>query len=138
MIGDPCETCGEKFPARRQYIDETKTWICDKCGASEIYFPDIFWDGRPEENLADGADGKPVTFLSRSHKARYLADRGIREAGDTVHGAPFTSLVSRDKEQKKRDNMHAIGEARRKVEQMGKDVRRQALLKVISDARRYA
>ena len=138
MLGDPCETCGEKYPSRRQYINETGTWICDRCGASALYFPDIFWDGKPEENLADGPDGKPRTFLSRGQKAQYLKNQGISEAGDKFHGAPFTTLTSVDKEQKKRDNIRMVQEARHKVDQMGKDVRRQAILKVIQEARNYA
>mgnify|MGYP001566534691 CR=1 FL=1 len=138
MLGDPCETCGNKYPARRQYLNETKTWICDGCGASEIYLPDVFWDGRPEENLADGPDGKPVTFLSRGQKARYLQERGIYEAGDRFHGAPFSSVSREDPGAKSRRSSAAVAEARRKVESMGQDVRRQAILKVIHDARNYA
>lgn len=138
MIGDPCETCGNKFPCRRQYLNETKSWICDQCGASGVYVPDVFWDGKPEENLADGPDGKPITFLSKGQKARYLQERGISEAGDSFHGAPFTTLVSRDRTQEKRRFSGQVVEARKKVESMGKDVRRQAMLKITQEARNYA
>lgn len=102
------------------------------------HFDDVFWDGRPEETLADGPDGKPITFLSRGQKARYLKERGIYEAGDRFHGAPFTGSVSRDKGAESREMSRKVAEARRKVESMGRDVRRQAVLKVIHDARQYA
>ena len=134
MLGDPCETCGNNYPARRRYINDSKAWICDQCGASEIWFPDVFWDGKPEENLADGPDGKPRVFLSRGQKAQYLRERGIYEAGDKFHGAPFTSVTREDPRVKQYRNAAAVAEARRKVESMGKDVRRQALLKVIKDS----
>lgn len=112
---------------------------CDKCGGATIaHFDDVFWDGRPEENLADGPDGKPITFFSRGDKARYLKERGICEAGDRVHGAPVTSMVSKDKAMAKAKWHHDVAEARRKVASMGQDVRRQAILKVIKESRQYA
>ena len=112
---------------------------CDECSkGSHAVVYDVYWDGKPEENLADGPDGKPRVFLSKGQKARYLRERGLSEAGDRVHGAPFTSIYKEDPADRKRRNVHSVSEARRKVEQMGKDVRRQAILKVVHDARNYA
>lgn len=112
---------------------------CDKCGgATVIHFDDVFWDGRPEENLADGPDGKPITFVSKGQKARYLKERGITESGDRVHGAPISTVGSRDKAADRQKWHNQVCEARRKVESMGKDVRRQAVLKIIKETRQYA
>jgi len=113
--------------------------FCDKCGnAGNLSFPDVYFDGKPEENLADGPDGKPITFLSRGHKARYLKEHGISEAGDRFHGAPFTTLGKEDVEGRKRAWNNSVAESRRKVESMGRDVRRQAILKIIKETRQYA
>lgn len=30
-----------------------------------------------------------MEFLSKGHKARYLASKGLREVGDRVRGAPY-------------------------------------------------
>ena len=112
---------------------------CGVCsGGSFVSVPDVFWDGRPEENLADGPDGKPITFISRGQKAAYLKEKGLYEAGDKFHGAPFTSIMKEDASTRKRRGLAEVAEARRKVQQMGQDVRRQAILKVIHDARNYA
>ena len=106
---------------------------CNVCGdAGPVYVPDVFWDGKPEENLADGPDGKPITFLSRGQKAQYLRDRGICEAGDQYHGAAFTGLTT--KEKKNPFSKEAVAEARRQVENMGRDVRRQKVLEIIKRA----
>lgn len=137
MLGEPCETCGEKYPSRRQFINETKTWICDRCGVSSSpSFPDVYWDGKPEINLADGPDGKPRVFLSKREKAAYLRERGIMEAGDRVGGAPF-QYKREDPSVLKQRRIAEFREAERKVKQMGQDQKRQAILKVIQDARRY-
>lgn len=109
---------------------------CDKCGgAGPVHIPDVFWDGKPEENLADGPDGKPVVFFSKGQKARYLQERGIYEAGDTHHGAPVTSLVSESREERRRRNLDAVRSARMKVESMGKIYRRQEFLRLTKGKR---
>lgn len=111
---------------------------CDGCGgAGPVYAPDVFWDGKPEENLADGPDGKPITFLSRGQKARYLKEKGIYEAGDSFHGAAFTGIVSESKEEKTRRTSDLVRQARKKVESMGKDVRRREVLKIIKESQRF-
>lgn len=106
---------------------------CNACGdAGPVYVPDVFWDGKPEENLADGADGKPVTFLSRRHKAMYLEERGIYEAGDRFGGAPFTGIAT--KEKKNPFSKDSVAKARKQVDEMGRDVRRQKVLEIIKKA----
>lgn len=112
---------------------------CEKCGdVGHVVLHDVFWDGKPEENLADGPDGKPIVFISRGQKARYLKERGICEAGDRFHGAPVSTVGGRDKAADRRKWHTQVIEARKKVESMGRDVRRQALLKVIKESRQYA
>lgn len=137
MSGDPCETCGNKYPIRRHYSASAQLWICDQCGASSASFPDVYWDGKPEINLADGPDGKPMTFLSRGQKAQYLKERGLCEAGDKFHGAPYTTVVSRDTAAERTRKAHEFQQARAKVESMGKDRRRQEVLRIIKQARQF-
>lgn len=139
-----CGSCGLRNPSSwgtstaRNEDGNYAEW-CGNCSESSFAgLPDVFWDGKPEENLADGPDGKPRVFLSKGQKARYLQERGICEAGDRFHGAPFTGLVSEDKAAKAKTFSHEAREARRKVEAMGKDVRRQAILKIIQEARNGA
>lgn len=112
---------------------------CDSCSkGSFASVPDVFWDGRPEENLADGPDGKPRVFLSKGQKAAYLKERGISEVGDKVHGAPYSSVQREDARTRQYRNSHMVAEARRKVQQMGRDVKRQEILRIMKEARRYA
>lgn len=111
---------------------------CEKCGdAGPVCVSDVFWDGKPEENLADGPDGRPRVFLSKGQKAQYLRDHGILEAGDAVHGAPFTAIRHDDGSDRKNRWSAEVREARRKAESMGRDVRRQAVLKIIREARQH-
>lgn len=137
MLGDPCESCGNPYPARRQYINDAGVWICDQCGAAGAQFFDVFWDGKPEINLADGPDGKPRVFLSRGEKARYLKERGLCEAGDKFHGAPFSTVVKEDRAAALHRNREEFRKARAKVESMGRDRRRQEVLRIIKEARQY-
>lgn len=142
--GHKCGGCGAVNPlnwASSTAKNEDGSYVewCGICSEDSVCgVPDVYWDGKPEENLADGADGKPQVFLSRGQKARYLKERGLYEAGDRFHGAPFTSVSKEDPRTRQCRNANLVAEARRKVESMGKDVRRQAILKVIHDARKYA
>lgn len=63
---------------------------CDQCGNVGLpWVPDVFWDGKPEVNLADMPDGSPRVFGGKVEKALYLKERGISEVGDSHHGAPW-------------------------------------------------
>ena len=105
---------------------------CEKCGdAGNVWLPDVYFDGKPEENLADGPDGKPRSFASKRDKAIYLKSQGICEAGDTFHGAPFTSLVSEDRESRRRRIKQEVVEARRKVQSMSPEYRHNEFMRIM-------
>lgn len=111
---------------QREYYE-----YCNVCGdAGPVYVPDVFWNGKPEENLADGDDGKPRVFLSKGQKAMYLREKGIREAGDKFHGAPNTVIVSDDKGARKLRNKEEVIAARRKVESMSRDYRHNEFMRL--------
>jgi hypothetical protein len=93
----------------------------------------VYWDGKPEENLADGPDGKPMVFLSRGQKAAYLKAKGLQEAGDRYHGAPIS--FHRNQERKVVDSRHEVRMALKKVQGMGRDNRRQQYLKILKERR---
>lgn len=64
---------------------------CEACGsAGNVYVPDVYDYTKPLENLCDRETGKPLEFISRSHKARYMRERGVSEVGDRIHGAPYS------------------------------------------------
>lgn len=109
--------------------------FCKDCRKPKAGLPDVFFDGKPEENLADDPHtGKPRVFSSKGEKAAYLKERGIREAGDRYHGAPFASGNKPSV-----DSKHAVKMALKQVREMGADVRRQAYLKVVKEGGpRYA
>jgi len=108
---------------------------CRSCMKPKAGIPDVYFDGKPEENLADDPrTGKPRVFSSKAEKAAYLKERGLIEAGDRVHGAPV-SLIKKEESRNSRD---MVREALHRVKQMGRDVRRQAYLKIMKEAQRHA
>lgn len=126
-----CENCKNENAHRIRFYGGG-IQVCDKCGmagSSHVY--DVYWDGKPEENLADGPDGKPITFLSKGQKAAYLRERGLREAGDRVHGAPFSSANVPHGT----DSKTEVRETLKRIKEMGRDVRRQEYLKIIKRGR---
>ena len=132
-----CEGCGTESYRARIFYDKdesgqrTKFMFCKYCGeVGKAGLPDVFWDGKEEINLADDPrTGKPPVFSSKRDKARYMAARGIYEAGDQFHGAPFTSLQT--KTVNRRDEVRkAIALAK----SYGRDRRRQEVLKIIKQA----
>jgi len=99
--------------------------------------PDVYWDGKPEENLAnDPVTDKPIVFLSKGQKAEYLRSKGIMEAGDRVHGAPVS--IYKNQERKAVDSRHEVQMALKKVKEMGRDRRRQEYLRIVNENRRHA
>jgi len=110
--------------------------FCKMCCNPKSYVPDVYWDGKPEENLADDPrTGKPRIFSSKGEKSAYLKSRGIAEAGDRIHGAPIEIHKNQERNV---DSRHEIKMALKQVKEMGQDVRRQAYLKVLKEGRRYA
>lgn len=108
--------------------------VCRICRSPRAAMPDVYFDGKPEINLADDPiTGKPRVFASKMEKARYLRERGIVESGDPVHGAPV--FVSREARPKS-DSRHDVKMALKRVKEMGQDVRRQAYLKILKESQR--
>ena len=134
-----CLNCGNKNAARWRKVYPSKSdpfEMCNRCGlGGSGGIPDVFWDGKPEENLADDPNtGKPRVFSSKGEKAAYLKQRGIMEAGDKVNGAPFSAVRNSYSSCGVRDEAKL---ALKKVKEMGRDARRREYLKIIRE-RRYA
>src|SRR3990167_10156425 len=103
--------------------------FCRDCRTGKSTAHDVFWDGKPEENLADDPiTGKPRVFSSKGEKAAYLKEKGLVEAGDRVHGAPLEA--HKNQEIKRNDSRHEVKMALKKIKEMGIDVRRQEYLKI--------
>lgn len=138
-----CDSCGKNRDFMTEYgiavitaHQEYKRY-CRICRAPQSAVPDVYWDGKPEENLADDPNtGKPRIFASKREKAEYLRSRGIMEAGDRVHGAPI--MVSKSQEIKPHDSRHEVMMALKRVKEMGRDVRRQEYLKIKKEGQQYA
>lgn len=124
MLGDPCETCGNQHVSGRIY--KNGVWLCDRCGEfAPAKFYDVFFDGKPETNLVD-EHGNPMVFVSKSHKAQWLKEKNLREAGDKVRGA-FQSSLDRPKVDNREKYRAEFLDSYRKVKSMGKDLRRQLI-----------
>jgi len=105
--------------------------FCKGCRNVSVSFPDVYWDGKPEENLADDPlTGRPRVFSSKGEKAAYLKEKGLREAGDRVNG----SYILNKHVPRETNDRHEVRTALKKVRDMGIDVRRQAFLKLMKQA----
>jgi hypothetical protein len=138
-----CNGCEKNKNFEKEFVFMTTTKegkgenlkFCRTCRTVRVSFPDIYFDGKPEENLAnDPLTDKPRVFISKGQKATYLKERGIMEAGDAHHGAP---IQIHQNQNKKINTRHEVQMALKKVKEMGRDVRRQAYLKVIKEGRIY-
>lgn len=120
--------CPEKSPMLR---------FCKICRTVRASVPDVYWDGKPEENLADDPrTGKPRVFHSKGQKDAYLKGRGLMEAGDRFHGAPVQ--LAQNQLRKAVDSKHEVQMALKKVKEMGKDRRRQEYLRIINEGKKRA
>lgn len=136
-----CDGCKQTRPhtdLKRCVVDTQNCFYryCRFCANGSAAVADVFWDGKPEENLADGPDGKPRVFGSKGEKAAYLKSRGLMEAGDRHHGAPMS--FAKNQERRPHDSKHEAAMALKHVREMGKDVRRQEYFRVIREAQRHA
>lgn len=133
-----CDSCFEERNFETQYgigviCSDGKIYkrICRICRAPRVYVPDVYWDGKPEENLAnDSITGQPRVFSCKSEKAAYLKERGLMEAGDKVHGAP---VQLHQNQNRKQDTRPQVQEALRKVMQMSPDYRHQEYLRIMKN-----
>ena len=106
--------------------------FCKSCRNPRTYIPDVYFDGKPEENLAnDPNTGAPRVFSSPRQKASYLKERGLMEAGDKFHGAPVT--FSQNQNRPVVNSKEEVFKAIKKVREMGRDARRREYLKIIKE-----
>ena len=132
---------------RKKDFYECRYWIfpnkgetqqyCRDCFKRPVDVADVYWDGKPEINLADDPQtGQPRVFLSKGQKAAYLKEKGLSEAGDSVHGAPVMLHVEQSR---KKDTRHEVKMALKQVKEMGRDRRRfeyQRIMKENQNAKR--
>lgn len=85
-----CAGCGNEN-AWHKYIVENRE-ICDGCGleGAGAGVPDVYLarSGQTFANLCDES-GRPYEISSKRHKKEVMDKLGVREAGDSVNGAPF-------------------------------------------------
>lgn len=128
-----CNGCGNTKAYRCTSWHENGMMLecCDRCGtAKSVAMDDVFWDGKPEINLADDpVTGKPPVFGSRQEKARYLKKRGLVQVDGRNHGGLGYGQQSGAVD----DWRPKIRETRKMVESMGRDVRRQKIWKMIKE-----
>lgn len=98
--------------------------------------PDVYWDGKPEIDLADDpVTGKPRVFSSKSEKARYLKEHNIVQVDARVHGAPLSTTNApqgTDPAKSREEVRKTVAEVRK----MGIDYRRQQYLKIVKEGKR--
>ena len=88
--------CGNVSAPRMSY--RGGRWLCSQCSdvAFNTWIPDVYWDANPCDHAVDD-NGNPMTFLGKRHKALWLREHGISEAGDRVHGAPISCIPNERK-----------------------------------------
>lgn len=137
-----CCVCGKERDFETEFSSTLVTRegeyfrYCVSCRKPNKGFPDVYWDGKPEENLADDPNtGRPRIFSSKGEKAAYLREKGLAEAGDRVGGAPFQQQGS-GSQLPHPDSRHEVKEALHKVKQMGRDYRKREYRRILHEANR--
>lgn len=116
---------------------KTVTRFCKGCVSGTINFPDVFFDGKPEENLADDPrTGQPPVFFSKSHKAEYLRSKGLQEAGDRVHGS-YATFAQNQNQNQKTDTKHEVKMVLKQIKEMGHDRRREEYNRIKKEGERH-
>lgn len=130
-----CNGCDTERDFETEYgvliitINKELNRYCKLCRSPRASVPDVFWDGKPEENLADDPrTGKPPVFLSKGHKASYLKERNLQEAGDSVHGAPLS--FARMAPTPKVNSREAVLSALKRARGLSHDVRHREYMKI--------
>lgn len=140
-----CDGCDQEKDFQKDMVFMTTTKegkgpnlrFCRTCRTVRVSFPDVYFDGKPEENLADDPrTGKPRIFGSRGEKLAYLKSKGIMEAGDNYHGAPIQ--FSQNQNRKVVDSKTEVQLALKRVKEMGKDQRHQEYLKIVKEGEQRA
>lgn len=131
--------CGN---AEAHYVKTSFTWnenrterviceYCDKCGGvgGSIWVPDVYDYTEPLENLCDRETGRPLEFVSRTHKARYMRERNVSEVGDRVHGAAY-SIADANKSLDRTAARAEIRQALQRVRQMPPEQKRAMMQRI--------
>ena len=112
--------------------------VCDRCGNAEFcVVPDVYVDGKPDENLPDDPrTGNAPIFSSKLEKALYLRQHHLVEYRGREHGGPAIprEVPSYSREQGRHEALKAL----HRVKQMGRDVRRQEYLKIVKEGEKRA
>lgn len=109
-----CDGCGNPnaFGLRRAI---GRGWTCNFCDELFSFAStfDVFFDGQSNPNLCDDL-GRPVEFISKGQKSRWMKDRGVQEAGDLVHGARYSAAgpIARERRDCKEEVRQAVAKAR--------------------------
>jgi hypothetical protein len=130
-----CETCGNldaklsksgfyKGENGREYFS-----YCEKCGYVELpTFYDVNWkSGQPEKNLMDDKTGKPMEFISKGHKARWLRERGIVAMGDRDKGGTAFDNYLTPRKIDKYESLNKVKEVYREVKKMPREHRQKLI-----------
>ena len=93
---DPCTNCGSiKWFYFRMICPHKKKLRgeCSDCSNASIpkLSPDVYFDSSKGVNQTDPnlcrRDGTPIPFSGKRKKAKILKQKGLREAGDKIHGS---------------------------------------------------
>lgn len=93
---DPCNNCGSTtwYYFRTRYTDKEEVIRgCSDCsnGPTPKSSPDVYFNPSKGSDQTDPnlcrRNGIPIPFSSKREKAAILKQKGIREAGDKIHGS---------------------------------------------------
>lgn len=91
-----CNNCGnQEAHISRVCFDKKlgRLESCNLCGdisSSDVYMPDVFWNGPGYHPGLVDKNNKPIFLYSRRQKARLMKEQNSREAGDWHHGTRGT------------------------------------------------
>lgn len=91
-----CRGCGREATHIRtivegdELIDQCERPDCGNLSMVDTGVPDVYLAraGQTFQNLTDKT-GRPIEIRSKRHKKAVMDQLGVREAGETVNGAPF-------------------------------------------------
>lgn len=93
----PCRACqSESWHTKRTWVDhDILTDCCSDCSSFvPTHVHDVYFDKPGEHHGIYDTMGKPVFVATKAQKAYEMKKRGLREAGDRVHGATSFDPIS--------------------------------------------
>ncbi len=90
-----CDEVNVRWKKVTYHANGTASALCSDCLKSNtVGVPDV-WYGygsgtHTEENICNPETGQPIPFHDKASKAAAMKIAGVREAGDTHHGARTT------------------------------------------------